>query len=93
MHPAGQITLGQGSATILPRPSPISAAQRLADEFLNLRFGLALLVALTVYFWRYQNRASAFGAKPYDYVEAFALGFAADAAVAHLPQALAGLIA
>jgi hypothetical protein len=91
--PAGRITLGQGSATILPRPSPISAAQRLADEFLNLRFGLALLVALTVYFWRYQNRTRAFGAQPYDYVEAFALGFAADAAVAHLPQALAGLIA
>jgi hypothetical protein len=87
------IRLGQGHTVILLRPSPISAARRLADEFLNLRFGLALLVALTIYYWRYHSKVTAFGARGYDYIEAFALGFAADAAVVHLPQALASLVA
>ncbi len=81
--------LGQGRATILVAPSPATGAQRLADDFINLRFALALLIALTAYFWRYHSRAAIFGARGYDYVEAFALGFAADAAVSHLPQAVA----
>ncbi len=80
--------LGAGKTSILVAPSPVTGAQVLADEFINLRFGLALLLALTVYYWRYQNRTSVFGAESYDYVEAFALGFAADAAVANFPAAL-----
>jgi hypothetical protein len=81
--------LGQGNATILIAPSPVTRAQVIADEFINLRFALALLIALTVYYWRYHSRAATFGARGYDYVEAFALGFAADAAVSQLPQAIA----
>lgn len=81
--------LGQGTSTILISPSPVSAVQTLADEFINLRFALALLIALTVYYWRYHSRAATFGGRGYDYVEAFALGFAADAAVSQLPQAVA----
>jgi hypothetical protein len=82
--------LGQGTSTILISPSPVTGAQILADEFINLRFALALLIALTVYYWRYHSRATTFGARGYDYVEAFALGFAADVAVSNLPQAVAG---
>jgi len=81
--------LGRGASTILISPSPVSAAQVVADEFINLRFALALVIALTVYYWRYHSRAATFGARGYDYVEAFALGFAADAAVSQLPQAIA----
>ena len=84
---AGTI-LGEGKATVLIAPPPVTAARRLADEFINLRFGLALLISLTVYYWRYHNRTSVFGAKGYDYVEAFALGFAADAAVSNFPDAI-----
>jgi hypothetical protein len=85
--PNGTI-LGAGATTILIAPSPLSGAQALADAFINLRFGLALLIALTVYYWRYNNRSSVFGARSYDYVEAFALGFAADAAVSNFPTVL-----
>ncbi len=80
--------LGAGKATILIAPSQVTAAQRLADEFINLRFGLALLISLTVYYWRYHNRTSVFGARGYDYVEAFAVGFTADAAVSNFPDAI-----
>jgi len=37
--------LGQGTGTVLIRPSPVNEAQALADEFINLRFALALLIA------------------------------------------------
>jgi hypothetical protein len=81
--------LGQGTATILIAPSPVSDAERLADDFLTLRFGLALLIALVVYYWRYQNKTVIFGARSFDYVEAFALGFAANAAALKLPEVMA----
>lgn len=84
--------LGQGNTTVLIVPSPVTRARIIADEFLNLRFALALLIAMTVYYWRYHNRTTVFGARGYDYVEAFALGFAVDAAVSRLPQAIAGFV-
>jgi len=84
--------LGEGEATVLVAPSPLTAAQRLADAFINARFGLALLVALTVYYWRYHNRTTVFGARGFDYVEAFALGFAADLAVDKLSDRLADFV-
>lgn len=84
--------LGQGNTTALILPSPVTRARIIADEFLNLRFALALLIAMTVYYWRYHNRTTIFGARGYDYVEAFALGFAVDAAVSRLPQAIAGFV-
>jgi hypothetical protein len=90
INPVGS-TLGEGHATILIRPSPVSRAQALADDFLNLRFALALIVALTVYFWRYHSKTAIFGARGFDYVEAFALGFVANAAMTRLPEAVAAL--
>jgi hypothetical protein len=41
--------LGEGAAGVLVAPSPVSRAQALADDFLNLRFAIALLIALVVY--------------------------------------------
>jgi hypothetical protein len=89
-EPVGSL-LGEGGTTILIAPSPVTRAQILADGFFNARFGLALLIALIVYYWRYQNKTAIFGARSYDYVEAFALGFAANAAVVKLPEILARL--
>jgi hypothetical protein len=76
--------LGAGTTTI--EISPIPGSQILADEFVNMRFALALVIALTLSYWRFQTRTAVFGARPYDYVEAFALGFAADAATSNLPD-------
>jgi hypothetical protein len=81
--------LGEGERTVLVAPSPVSRAERLADDFLNLRFAIALLIALVVYYWRYHSRTAILGARSVDYVEAFAVGFAANAAVANLPEVLA----
>ena len=72
------IVLGHGSDTVPILPSLVTTAQELADAFINLRFGLALLIAPTVYYWRYHSRTTTFGARGYDCVEAFALGFAMD---------------
>jgi hypothetical protein len=80
--------LGEGATTLLIAPSPVSRAQRLADDFLNLRFATALLIALVVYYWRYQSKTTVFGARSIDYVEAFGLGFVANAAVATLPEVM-----
>jgi hypothetical protein len=87
IEPQG-VSLGEGGATILIAPSPITAAQRLADDIFNLRFGIALLIAMTVYYWRFHNRNKVFGANGIDYVEAFTLGFVANAAAGKLPDIL-----
>ncbi|HEV2674505.1 MAG TPA: hypothetical protein VGV37_08185 [Aliidongia sp.] len=84
--------LGEGGTTLLIAPSPVSDAARLADDFLNLRFAIALLIALVVYHWRYHSRTAIFGARSFDYVEAFALGFAANVAVSKLPEILAKIV-
>ncbi len=89
---ATNLVVGLGSADIVVQRSPVTGAQALAAEFLNLRFGLALAIASVMYFWRYHARDAVFGARAYDYVEAFALGFAVQAAVAALPAALAGFV-
>jgi len=81
-------SLGEGGTTILVAPSPITAAQRLADDILNLRFAIALLIALTVYYWRFHSSTKVFGAKSIDYIEAFTLGFIANAAAGKLPDLL-----
>lgn len=83
--------LGRSVAEVFVRPSPATAAERLADVFLTAQFGLALLIASVVYFWRYHAGSRVFGTRGFDYVEAFALGFAAYAAVADLPKVLAEL--
>ncbi len=75
-----------GAGTMPIEILPIPGAQILADEFVNMRFALALVIALTLSYWRFQTRTAVFGARPYDYVEAFALGFAADAATSNLPD-------
>jgi hypothetical protein len=83
--------LGHSVAEVFVHPSPATAAERLADIFLTTQFGLALLIASIVYFWRYHAGARVFGTRSFDYVEAFALGFAAYAAVADLPKVLSEL--
>ena len=83
--------LGRSVAEVFVRPSPATTAERLADIFLTAQFGLALLIASVVYFWRYHAGPRVFGTRGFDYVEAFALGFAAYAAVADLPKLLAEL--
>jgi len=83
--------LGRGEAELFVHPSPASTAERVADIFLTTEFGLALLIASIVYFWRYHVGPRVFGARGFDYVEAFALGFTAYAAVSNLPNALANL--
>lgn len=84
--------LGEGATSVLIAPSPVSRAERLADDFLNLRFAIALLIALVVYYWRFHSKTTIFGARSIDYAEAFVLGFAANAAVTNLPDALAKVL-
>jgi hypothetical protein len=78
--------IGAGRATI--DIAPIPGSQIFADEFVNMRFALALVIALTLAYWRYHSKTAVFGARGYDYVEAFALGFAADAATSNVPDLL-----
>lgn len=73
-------------------PSPISAARHLADIFVNARFGLALLIAALLYFWRYYAAKPVFGANAFDYAQAFALGFVVSLAVNELPQKLTDFV-
>lgn len=92
LEPIGK-KLGDGQLTDLTiSPSPILAAQHLADIFFNARFGLALFVAALLYFWRYTVMKPVFGANAFDYVQAFTLGFAVSLAVNDLPQKLADFI-
>ncbi len=83
--------LGAGTAPLFVLPSPVSAARQLADFFFNSRFILALAIAGIVYYWRFESRDRVFGARGFDYVEAFALGFTVDAAVSKLPAEIAKL--
>ena len=87
----GGKTVGVSALKLTVNPSPASAAERLADIFLTSQFWLALLIASVVYFWRFHSGAMIFGSQALHYVQAFALGFAAYAAVADLPKALADL--
>jgi hypothetical protein len=73
-------------------PSPISLARQLEDNFFNARFGLALLIAGLLYFWRFHATKAVFGANAFDYAQAFALGFAVSLAINDLPQKLAEFI-
>jgi hypothetical protein len=83
--------LGRSDTEVFIQRSPASTAERLADIFLTAQFGLALLIAAVVYFWRYHAGPRVFGTSGFHYVEAFSLGFAAYAAVADLPKLLAEL--
>jgi hypothetical protein len=73
-------------------PSPISLARQLEDTFFNARFALSLLIAGLLYFWRYHSSKAVFGANPFDYAQAFALGFAVSLALNELPQKLAEFV-
>ncbi len=89
-HDAGA-ALGTGATRLFVAPSPITAARALSDAFLNARFALALLIAGVIYYWRFHNSKKVFGAKAFDYAEAFLLGFVVNAAVVDLPARLAAL--
>ncbi len=84
--------VGRSALPVVVAPSPASLAERLADVFLTSQFALALLIASVVYYWRFHSGAVTFGAISLHYVQAFALGFVAYAAVADLPKAFADLI-
>jgi len=85
--------LGQGEMQqFYVLPSPISLARQFADRFFNARFGLALLVAGLLYFWRYHATKTVFGANRFDYVQAFALGFVVSLAVDQFPQKFSDFI-
>ena len=87
---AARRTLGLSqSAPLWIGSSPISAARQLSETFFNARFGLALLVAGLLYFWRFHAKKVVFGANAFDYAEAFALGFAVSLAINSLPEKLA----
>jgi hypothetical protein len=85
-----------GNGELVPQltiaPSPISAARHFADVFFNTRFGLALLIAGLLYFWRYAAMKPVFGASAFDYAQAFALGLVVSLAVNDLPQKLTEFI-
>ena len=85
-----QSMLGRAEpVSLVIAPSPVSLARDLADYLFNLRFGLALIIASLLYYWRYSAQKSAFGARSFDYAEAFALGFAVSLAVDRLADKLA----
>jgi hypothetical protein len=84
--------LGRGSLKFDVRVSPVSLAQSVADTFVNARFMLALLIASLVYYWQFQAKERSFGSRSLDYVKAFALGVAVEAAVANLPEAFGKLV-
>ena len=88
----GDQKVGEGRARLVVAPAPARLAERLADIFLTAQFWLALLIASFVYFWRFHAGTIVFGAEPLHYVQAFALGFVAHAAVADLPKAFAELV-
>jgi hypothetical protein len=80
--------LGDGSLTLSVADSPIRLARALSDALLNLRFALALAISLLVYLWQFRMKEQTFGRSGFDYVRAFALGFAVEAAAWNLPEAL-----
>ena len=80
--------LGEGRQSLTIEHSPLSAARPARDAFFNSRFLIALLIAGFVYFWQFCTKEPTFGAGPFDYVKAFALGAAVEAAVTNLPAAL-----
>ncbi len=78
--------------TLAVADSPVRLARALADQFVNLRFGLAGAAALLIYLWQFQSRQPDFGRRGFDYVKAFALGFVVEAATSNLPEALNKLV-
>jgi hypothetical protein len=68
--------------------APVRLARALADEFVNTRFAVALIIALLVYVWQFRANNPSFGRNSFDYVKAFALGFAVEAATSNLPDVL-----
>ncbi len=89
LSPLGEM-LGRGKAKLEILPSPIHAAQALADQFLNLRFILALTIGLLVQGWRFYGKHP-FGIMNSDYIEAFALGVGIDASTQGLIEVLTKL--
>lgn len=88
--PAGEL-VGAGEGSLQVAPDPISAARALADHLVNLRFALALAIGMLIQGWRLYGKRP-FGARSSDYLEAFAVGFAAHAVVDGLAAQLPGLL-
>ncbi|MBV8092740.1 MAG: hypothetical protein JO110_05830, partial [Acetobacteraceae bacterium] len=90
---ASDQVLGTGSLSIKVEDAPWRPARALADTFINARFALAVAVALLVYVWQFQEKRPDFGRRGLDYVMAFALGFAVQAAATNLTEALSKMTA
>ena len=58
--------LGHSVAEVFVHPSPATTAERRADIFLTAQFGLALLIASVVYFWRHHAGPRVFGTRGFD---------------------------
>lgn len=86
LQPVGA-PLGVGEVVLDIRPSPVRAAQAMADRFFNLRFALALMIALLVQGWRFYGTRP-FGAQGRDYIEAFALGLGINVGIEGLAEVL-----
>src|SRR5271166_1598475 len=87
MEPTDKV-LGDGGLPLSVADSPIRLARVLSDALLNLRFALALAISLVVYVWQFRMKEPTFGRSGFDYVKAFALGFAVEAAAWNLPEVL-----
>jgi len=85
---AAEELLGAAALPVAVADSPVRLARALADAFINARFALALAIALLVYVWQFQAKQPDFGRHGFDYVKAFALGFAVEAAASNLPEVL-----
>lgn len=70
--------LGNGETALVIDPSPVSTATQLAAMFLNMRFLLAVIVALLIQGWRLTEERP-FGSLGRDYIEAFAIGAGSNA--------------
>lgn len=70
--------LGNGKTALVIDPSPVSTATKLAAMFLNMRFLLAVIVALLIQGWRLTEERP-FGSLGRDYIEAFAIGAGSNA--------------
>ena len=88
----GETTIiGNARLKLLVNQSPVSQAERIAGTFFNLRFLLALGIALLIGTWRFAGNPL-FGADKKAYLEAFVVGFSTNLGIEGLASWTAGII-
>ncbi len=83
--------IGNARLKLLVIQSPISQAERIAGTFFNLRFLLAVCMALLIGTWRFAGNPL-FGADKKAYLEAFVVGFGTNLGVEGLASWMARTI-